>query len=318
MHSSQISVEIVRDIALAAIEAVARPQGWTDLCDRLVDVLEAKAFTMLAYDQFNHTMPKLFASKACHTPEGLAIIRDLQSGGGEEDAILYDKIATTQPGRVMSEHELYGVPENTPLPDNAMRDKVLGVTTGKARCLMKVNDIGPFLDCVAVHDSRPYEGVPPLHDIAPFIAPILARAIETKRIVSALIENYDRLMTLFDRLYFGAAFCTPLSHVITANSTFQNITREHDGLRESSTGLQGASNYIVMHTCILSASNYSMLHTTAKHIHENRFTLPNRTNNLPRPAAPASRRERLRPDGKRRGAETKRAHIYLRQVSDRN
>ena len=88
-------------------------------------------------------------------------------------------------------------------------------------------------------------GAPPMAAIAPVLFPLLARTIETARVVTALAASHARLMTLFDRLEFGAAFATPEGRVLTANGAFRRLLAERDGLREAS-GLLGTDDPAAM------------------------------------------------------------------------
>ena len=232
-----LTPETVTDLALLAIEAAARPPAWRALCDRLAEEAGARAFIVLAYDLQDHSMPRVFGSGAIHGPAGVALTEAAGRGEGAEDLPTYRALARQPPGQVMSEHDLRGTGMDGAPAVNCWRDRMLAITGGRDRSVMKLNDVGPFLDCVAVHDARPHDGPLPFAQLAPFVHPMLARTLETTRVVSALVESHDRLMSLFDRLEFGAAFCTPDGRVITANPAFRRAARKGGGVRETSHGL---------------------------------------------------------------------------------
>ncbi len=287
MAQSTITPEAVGELALAAIEAVARPETWTDLCDRVAHEIDARAFFVIAYDLDTHAMPRVFGSSAIHSPAGVALSKAGRLGAGAEDGPLYEKIARQSPGRVMSEHDLYCLPEDEPLPSNPWRERMLSVTGGHARCLMKLNDVGPFLDCAAVHDRNVVSGH--LSAISPIVYPILSRALATTRTVATLSKSYARLMSLFDRLDFGAAFCTPDGQVLAANPAFRCITSDCDGLNEMSGMIYGGEFGA-------SAALRSMLATAARADAGPEgltLTIPRRSSPLPLVlhAAPVSEKE---------------------------
>ncbi|CAM4256299.1 helix-turn-helix transcriptional regulator [Palleronia rufa] len=232
-----LTPEVVTDLALLAIEAAARPEAWCALCDRVAGEIGAKAFIILAYDLHDHSMPQVFGSGAIHSPDGRAMTKAARQGEGTEDLSTYEALARQPPGLVISEHDLRGSGERGVGAVNRWRERMLAITGGRDRSVMKLNDVGPFLDCVAVHDALPHAGPLPLTPVAPIVHPLLARTIETTRVVNALAESHKRLMTLFDRLDFGAAFCTPSGRVITANDAFREVARNGGGLHDTAHGV---------------------------------------------------------------------------------
>lgn len=229
--------EAIADLALAAIDASVRPESWRELCNRIAAGADARAFIVMAYDLNHHSIPQLLGSDAIHSPAAVALSDAARTGEGVEDLLIYQALSRQPAGKVISEFDLAPAPEQL-LAANPWRERMLAVTGGKARSVMKINDVGPYLDCVAIHDSFPHDGPLPMGRIAPLVFPIVARTLETMRIVSSLVESYDRLMALFDQLDFGAAFCTHDGKVVTSNRTFRFIAGERDGLWEVSHGLQ--------------------------------------------------------------------------------
>ena len=217
------------DIALAAIDATARPERWDALCDLVSDRLDAAAFMAFAYDVTGQQGVQGHFSRAMRGPEGTAIVREVDESGAQDDQPLYVAIARSAPGTLMSEQACYGLPEGSALPPNRLRERILGVTGGRARAGMRLNATGPFLDFAILHD-RPGAAASPAAEIAPLLAPLLSRTLEASRVVVALARSYATLLSLFDRLSFGAAFCEPSGRLVLSNPAFDVILEDRDGL----------------------------------------------------------------------------------------
>ena len=232
MKASWLSPESVSDLAVAAIHATTDPQGWTRLCDLVADATDAAAFFVFAFNLEDRNMPSVFGSHTAFSPAVMEMAERARQGDGSEDAVLYEELARSEPGKVLGERDLYRLPSSKPLPKNSWRDKMLAATGGHRRSLIKINDLGPFLDAAALHEGPAAKGLP-LEKLAPVLHPILSRTMETTRVVAALSESYDRLMTLFDRLDFGAAFCAADRRILTANRYLRSVIGDRDGLNEA-------------------------------------------------------------------------------------
>ena len=257
MHmGQQLTPEAITDFAILAIEAAANPGSWHSLCDRIADEIGAKAFFVIAYDLQERSMPQVFSSSAFRCSAGRAIVQAEREGDGDEDLPIYRALECQSPGLVISEHDLADGRKRGAGIGNHWRDRMLGVTGGRDRSVMKLNDVGPFLDCVAVHDAVSHESSLPMAPFAPVLHPLLSRTLETTRIVTGLVESHERLMSLFDRLDFGAAFCTADGRVITANRAFRTILTGGGGLREAARGLEadGRSGTDSLHGLIAAAA----------------------------------------------------------------
>src|SRR6056297_2789096 len=100
MSQLRITPEAVGELALAAIDAVARPAAWIDLCDRFAQAIDARAFFVIAYDLEDQAMPRVYGSSAMHNPAGIALSKAAELGAGAEDGPLYEVIARQSPGCV--------------------------------------------------------------------------------------------------------------------------------------------------------------------------------------------------------------------------
>jgi DNA-binding CsgD family transcriptional regulator len=94
---------------------------------------------------------------------------------------------------------------------------------------MRLNATGPFLDVAILHErhSNDASSAPA---VAPFLAPLLSRTLEASRVVATLAQSYAMLLSLFDRLSFGAAFCEPSGRLVLSNSALDVIVEDRDGL----------------------------------------------------------------------------------------
>ena len=234
MSGDILTPEAVSDLALVAIDATARPGSWDHLCDLVANHIDAAAFMVFAYNVASPSMPIFHGSHRTRTPIAIALRAEVQAGGGEEDHASYEALARAEPGAALQEGELLGLARGSVLPENGFRDRILKATQGKARSIMRVNDHGPFLDVAVAHENASFDvGPPAMARLMPHLGALLARTLESSRVVSALTAGHARLMALFDCLDFGAAFSTPEGRILTANPAFCRIVAERDGLRNA-------------------------------------------------------------------------------------
>lgn len=233
MSHLRLSPAEITELALLAIDAAVRSEGWHALCDGMADRLNARAVMILAYDLERHALPTVLGSRALRGPGGAALILRAARGDGQQDEAHYRQLARRKPGEVLDEHTILGLDADAPLPENPWREDVFAVTGGRTRCMMRLNDHGPFLDCIATHDAERHDRVPPLGHVADILYPILARALEASRVVRRLAKSYDQLMTLFDALKFGAAFVDARGRLILSNAAFTAMLRDRDGVAVS-------------------------------------------------------------------------------------
>lgn len=220
------------EIATLALEAVVDPGRWGDLCDRIAERMGARAFMVLEYDLTRFASPHFHGSDAIRTV-GADLAQAVMDGTDVEDRGAYARLYDTTPGTYATEREILGVPEDTPMPTNAWRDRVLQRMGVQSRSAMRLNEYGPFLDAAITHDMIDRARAEP--EVAAFaraIQPMLARTIEAGRTIRALSDGYRRLMSLFDRLDFGAAFVDASGRIVLSNRTFQYLAAERDGLTD--------------------------------------------------------------------------------------
>ncbi|MEI4233956.1 helix-turn-helix transcriptional regulator [Roseovarius sp. D22-M7] len=225
------NVDTIKDIALAAINAATHPDQWTPLCDVIAESLDAKAFMVFAYDLEKHGTSVSHVSARLRSAEAVALLNEVQDGTATEDAPGYEAISKTATGHVIGERDAFAEAPDGPLPTNGFRERALAITGARSRSAVKLNMLGPFLDCAISHDVEP-GGQPSksMQQAAPFLVPILSRTLESTRVVTALTRSYAGLLSLFDRLDFGAVFCHPSGLVMNANRTFSEMVAEKDGL----------------------------------------------------------------------------------------
>lgn len=242
MSDGTYSQDAAAQLALAAVDAAARPEAWQNLCDLVADHLNAAAFMVFAYDTASPAAPIFHASKVAQRPAVASLQSEMQNGGDAEDHAAYSALARMPPRVALQEGELFGLKRGADLPPNSWRDRVLQATDGQARSIMRINDHGPFLDVAVAHERSPFDDAPPeMARLTPLLGSLLARTLESSRVVAALAASHARLMALFDRLDFGAAFCTPDGKVITANAAFREMADDNNGLWQSS-GRIGATD----------------------------------------------------------------------------
>lgn len=240
MSSSTLHTDIVSEPALVAIDAAARPERWDDLCDLIACRLGAPAFMVFPYDTARPQAPLFYGSEATRTPASRSLLAELRAGSDAEDHPIYSAMASAEPFTAFQEGELLGLSRGATLPTNLWRERVLSTTHGRARSIMKFNNHGPYVDVAVAHEGAAFDSGPPaMANLTPFLGSLLARTMESTRVVEALASSHARLMSLFDSLDFGAAFCTNEGRVLAANATFRSMTADRDGLSEVSGALHG-------------------------------------------------------------------------------
>lgn len=186
---------------------------------------------VFSYDLAAQATQLSYTSASFDTPKAHKLLEIVRRGGGQEDHPGYVRLGQARTGRVLGERDFFAIADDLPIPTNDWRDSVLDVTGATARSGLKINDIGPFLDCVITHDTHTGgHGAPELIEISGWLTPLMTKTLEANRVYTALSQGFDRLLTLFDRLDFGAVFCTAEGTVLTANRAFAEISGGRDGI----------------------------------------------------------------------------------------
>lgn len=235
------NVNTMKDIALAAINAATHPDRWSTLCDVIAESLNARAFMVFAYDLDRHGASVSHVSSRLRSPEAAGLLDMVHDGSATEDARGYAAISKAATGQVIGERDAFAEAPDERMPPNTFRERVLSITGARSRSAMRLNMHGPFLDCAISHDAEP--GGHPSESMqmaARFLVPVLAQTLEATRVVNALTKSYAGLLSLFDRLDFGAVFCQPSGLILNANRTFTEIVAEKDGLSNAGGRLQSA------------------------------------------------------------------------------
>ena len=218
------------ELATLAVEVATRPEAWDPFCDRVADALGQTAFMVFEYDLVQHRAPAFHGSDRCRTVLA-PHVETLLAGGGEADHAAYVALADMEAGIPLCERELTQLQPGDPIPSNPWRDAVMAASGARIRFGMKLNDIGPHMDVAAFHlaeDSR--TAADRIRAAGPSIYAMLARAIDTGRAIRGLTDSYRRMLTLFDRLDFAAAFVDGSGRVAQANAAFLQMARDKDGL----------------------------------------------------------------------------------------
>ncbi|GGE21582.1 hypothetical protein GCM10011360_07710 [Primorskyibacter flagellatus] len=222
------------DIAASIVEASARPETWDSVCDRIAGELDCAAFMVIPYDLASQKALGFHGSSVLRRDPGEWVKTRFVTANPEEDRPGYVTLAASRTGTVLGERDFFRVPEDAPLPENRWRDQILASTGGRGRTAFKLNDSGPQLDCAVSHDLAPSEyASAKVVRAAPFLTPLLQRAIETNRLFAALGRSYAALMSMFDNLNFGAAFCTPSGRIVCTNRMLREMLADQDGLTEA-------------------------------------------------------------------------------------
>lgn len=221
-------VEIVTEI----VSATHNPDKWPSVCQRVVDRTGAVSFVVMAYD--------IDASRgsAVHMSDFLKSIasdmaKDIIAGRAAEDDAIYEATRQLDAYQLLPEWEIQGAESNEALISNPFRDEVLRRTGAVTRQCVRFNDIGPFIEIGGLH--TPYgDRVPQAvaKDMA-FIAPVIGKALEASRVIRRLVSENRDLLATFDQLDFGLAIVRSDGSVVVQNRSFQNLTREADGISVS-------------------------------------------------------------------------------------
>jgi len=163
-------------------------------------------------------------------------------GAAVEDNAGYDLFSRFPAGRMIPEHEVFGLPHDRDLPQNRFRDAVLAVAGSKSRSAAKLNDIGPWSDIAALHLPVYGADIPPeLRVKVDFLMPVLGKALETGRSIRSLIARYRTLLDAFDLLDFGCALVESDGRIVVANARFSEFSGERDGITATG-GFVGATH----------------------------------------------------------------------------
>ncbi|PZX10875.1 regulatory LuxR family protein [Palleronia aestuarii] len=246
--------ESLTQIALTAIETTVRLGKWDDLCDQIARMLEIRALVVMAYDLRHHRSPLLHCSEELRRPEAFDILDRVRKGEVPEENAGYTAIGRTNAGYILSEREVYRVGPNHPLPRNPHRERVLKLLDARSRYAMRLNDVGPFLDC-AISIEGGDTDVSRLSGYNTFLTGVLSKTMEASRIIATLSVTYNRMLTLFDGLAFAAAFCDRKGNILHANRTFIDMARDRDSIVMETNVLAGttAGRTQAMHKAIQAA-----------------------------------------------------------------
>lgn len=231
------------EIAVAAIEATINPERWHDLCDVVAGRLSTQAFMLQEYNPVEHTAPIFYASSRMRTGDGAALLAKMVEGHQDaaEDKPGYDALATTTSGTVIGEGEAFGFDHSGPPSDNSFRDRVLSATGGTSRSAMRLNHIGPWMDvAVTVDKQSDYRASESFKRYAPALSVILHKALESKRLISRLSQNYTVLLNLFDWLKFGVGFFDDGGGILIVNDKLQRWINEQDAVVKVKNRLEAA------------------------------------------------------------------------------
>ena len=108
MLDDALTPEAVADLALAAVDAAARPEMWNDLCDLVADQIDAAAFMVFAYNVASPSVPIFHGSHRTRTPAVIALQAEFEVGGGEEDHAAYEALTRAEPGAALQEESFSG------------------------------------------------------------------------------------------------------------------------------------------------------------------------------------------------------------------
>jgi DNA-binding CsgD family transcriptional regulator len=230
MKSLKTDPEALSKLFILAMEAAVNSDAWRAICDHTAEIHDAAAFMVFAYDLKAHAAPIFFGSRAAWE-EAAPFREQFQEEGAEDDRRGYGTLSRAGAGVILNEAEFCGLPKDADPPPSAYRESLLSTVGARARFGMKLNDIGPFLDVAIYHSLQ--DG-PAHHDRlmgdAAIVQPILAKTLETSRVVAALAGSYALLLDLFDRLDFAVAFCDAAGRVLNANRRLHGMVGERDGL----------------------------------------------------------------------------------------
>ena len=234
-----------RDIAhimRATIDAAIHPGQWDQVCDMIAEHAGLNAFFLYEYAAEQGTIPSMHISEAIRR-DGRQLIDALQRGeGGPAEEVLYASTMSLEPCRIVFEHETLGLSSEDQLPANPFRDGILSASTSRRRFGARLNDIGPFIDIGSGHTDRPRKdfSAQQLAELE-LVFNVLGKSFEAGRVVRKLIASYHALLSFFDSVDFGAAFCDDGGRIVIANRHFDELAAERDGLTNMA-GIAGATH----------------------------------------------------------------------------
>jgi DNA-binding CsgD family transcriptional regulator len=223
-----------------AVDVVHRPDRWPDLCDAVTDALGARAFMVFEFDVGQFAAPVFCGSRGI--ADAVPLINATMRGDlpqVERDG--YARFTTFPAGQLVGEYECHDVAHDRDMPPNPYRDAVLAVTGAASRNVMRLNDIGPWIDVAALHLRCPAAELPSAErDEAEALLSVVGRSIEAARVLRGLHRLSGALIDAFDRLEFGAAVCEGSGRIVVANAAFRAMAADRDGLTDLG-GVAGAT-----------------------------------------------------------------------------
>jgi DNA-binding CsgD family transcriptional regulator len=224
-----------------AVDVVHRPDRWPELCDAVSEALDATAFMVFEFDFARFAAP-VFRGSAAIVGAAPLVNATMRGDLPQVEREGYARFASFPAGQLVGEYECYDLDHDRDLPPNPYRDAVLAVSGATARSVMRLNDIGPWIDVAALHLRCPAADLPlAAREDAEGMLTAVARSIEGARTLRGLNRSGGALIDAFDRLDFGAAVCEPAGRVILSNGTFRAMAADRDGLTDLG-GIAGATH----------------------------------------------------------------------------
>jgi len=99
------------------------------------------------------------------------------------------------------------------------------------RCASKLNGNKAWFDALFVHFNKKNVKIDrSAFESMSFFLPHLAKAVEKSRFFSVLLERYNAVLTLLDRVNVGLAVLEPRGHAVVMNEEARRIVGEGDGI----------------------------------------------------------------------------------------
>ncbi len=223
-----------------SIDAALQPEKWEDVLNLVVDFSGATAFMVFEFDFETHEMGT-FHSSTEFAIKGADLIASARAAMTPEESEVYDRFTASPWNKLVTEHELYGGATDSDLPDNPFREQVLITVGSNSRAGIKLNDVGPWSDVAVLHmPVRGQDIDPEIRRDIEIVGRVVARSLETGRVIRALTTSHQALLSAFDTLDFGAALVEPNGRIALANRTFVDTAKDRDGLTDYG-GIAGAT-----------------------------------------------------------------------------
>lgn len=223
------------DFVATCLDAPVDPGQWNKSLDLMVDRYGGVSAGLIITD-IEHSGRLPIAASELIRGRGRAIYNKYMAKEDADDAEVIARVQRSPINRLRSEHEVFGLRDDEPLPYSAYRDfqhREFGIGE---RYAAPLNKMGELADLFAFHHSAAGPGLSRFEraEIEGLI-PLLARSIRLFRMFEVMRKRHNAMLSALDRLGIGVWLCTDDGQVIHQNVRADEIAELRDGIMLDST-----------------------------------------------------------------------------------